>query len=55
MNKKIYRIGKKGDNASCQTEADLTARAQRLRHEDDDFDFAELRQKLVERYSTLPR
>jgi large subunit ribosomal protein L3e len=24
MNKKIYRIGKKGDNASCQTEADLT-------------------------------
>lgn len=24
MNKKIYRIGKKGDEASCQTEADLT-------------------------------
>jgi len=24
MNKKVYRIGKKGDNASCQTEADLT-------------------------------
>jgi len=29
--------------------------AQRLRHEDDDFNFAELRQQLVERYSTLPR
>jgi len=24
MNKKIYRIGKKGDEASCQTETDLT-------------------------------
>jgi len=24
MNKKIYRVGKKGDEASCQTEADLT-------------------------------
>jgi len=24
MNKKVYRIGKKGDNASCMTEADLT-------------------------------
>jgi len=24
MNKKIYRIGKKGDEASCQTDADLT-------------------------------
>jgi large subunit ribosomal protein L3e len=24
MNKKVYRIGKKGDEASCQTEADLT-------------------------------
>jgi len=24
INKKVYRIGKKGDNASCQTEADLT-------------------------------
>jgi len=24
MNKKIYRIGKKGDKASCQTDADLT-------------------------------
>ena len=27
MNKKIYRIGKKGDGASCQTEADLTAKS----------------------------
>ena len=27
MNKKIYRIGKKGDNASCQTEADLTEKS----------------------------
>jgi len=26
MNKKIYRVGKKGDNASCQTDADLTAK-----------------------------
>jgi len=26
MNKKIYRLGKKGDNASCQTDADLTAK-----------------------------
>merc|ERR1711957_670294 len=24
LNKKVYRIGKKGDNASCQTTADLT-------------------------------
>jgi large subunit ribosomal protein L3e len=24
LNKKVYRIGKKGDEASCQTEADLT-------------------------------
>jgi large subunit ribosomal protein L3e len=24
LNKKLYRIGKKGDKASCQTEADLT-------------------------------
>lgn len=24
LNKKVYRIGKKGDKASCQTEADLT-------------------------------
>lgn len=29
--------------------------AQRLQSEDEDFDFAELRQQLVERYSTLPR
>lgn len=27
MNKKIYRIGKKGDKASCQTEADLTEKS----------------------------
>jgi large subunit ribosomal protein L3e len=27
MNKKIYRIGKKGDNASCQTKADLTEKS----------------------------
>lgn len=27
MNKKVYRIGKKGDGASCQTEADLTAKS----------------------------
>merc|ERR1712127_701653 len=27
INKKVYRIGKKGDNASCQTEADLTAKS----------------------------
>merc|ERR1711966_151709 len=27
MNKKIYRIGKKGDGASCQTEADLTEKS----------------------------
>jgi len=27
MNKKIYRIGKKGDNASCQTIADLTEKS----------------------------
>ncbi|GKZ00053.1 60S ribosomal protein L3 [Mayamaea pseudoterrestris] len=27
MNKKIYRIGKKGDEASCQTEADLTKKS----------------------------
>jgi len=27
LNKKVYRIGKKGDNASCQTEADLTAKS----------------------------
>jgi len=26
MNKKVYRIGKKGDAASCQTEADLTVK-----------------------------
>jgi len=26
LNKKVYRIGKKGDEASCQTEADLTAK-----------------------------
>jgi large subunit ribosomal protein L3e len=27
MNKKIYRIGKKGDDASCQTDADLTKKS----------------------------
>lgn len=27
MNKKVYRLGKKGDAASCQTEADLTAKS----------------------------
>uniref|UniRef100_A0A7S2SHR2 60S ribosomal protein L3 n=1 Tax=Eucampia antarctica TaxID=49252 RepID=A0A7S2SHR2_9STRA len=27
INKKVYRIGKKGDNSSCQTEADLTAKS----------------------------
>jgi len=27
LNKKIYRIGKKGDGASCQTEADLTEKS----------------------------
>lgn len=27
MNKKVYRIGKKGDGASCQTEADLTKKS----------------------------
>lgn len=27
MNKKIYRIGKAGDNASCQTNADLTQKS----------------------------
>lgn len=27
MNKKIYRIGKKGDQASCQTDADLTEKS----------------------------
>ena len=27
MNKKVYRIGKKGDNASCQTDADLTEKS----------------------------
>jgi len=27
LNKKIYRIGKRGDNASCQTEADLTEKS----------------------------
>jgi len=27
INKKVYRIGQKGDNASCQTEADLTAKS----------------------------
>lgn len=27
MNKKIYRIGKKGDNSSCQTDADLTEKS----------------------------
>jgi large subunit ribosomal protein L3e len=27
LNKKIYRIGKKGDEASCQTEADLTKKS----------------------------
>jgi large subunit ribosomal protein L3e len=27
LNKKIYRIGKKDDKASCQTEADLTAKS----------------------------
>jgi len=27
MNKKVYRIGKKGDKASCQTEADLTEKS----------------------------
>jgi large subunit ribosomal protein L3e len=27
MNKKVYRIGKKGDAASCQTAADLTAKS----------------------------
>mmetsp|Transcript_21137 Transcript_21137/g.42321 ORF Transcript_21137/g.42321 Transcript_21137/m.42321 type:complete len:390 (+) Transcript_21137:106-1275(+) len=27
LNKKVYRIGKAGDGASCQTEADLTAKS----------------------------
>lgn len=27
MNKKIYRLGKKGDEASCQTQADLTKKS----------------------------
>ena len=27
INKKVYRIGKKGDEASCQTEADLTKKS----------------------------
>jgi large subunit ribosomal protein L3e len=27
MNKKVYRMGKKGDEASCQTEADLTKKS----------------------------
>jgi large subunit ribosomal protein L3e len=27
LNKKVYRIGKKGDNASCQTDADLTEKS----------------------------
>jgi large subunit ribosomal protein L3e len=27
MNKKVYRIGKKGDEASCQTETDLTKKS----------------------------
>jgi large subunit ribosomal protein L3e len=27
MNKKVYRIGKKGDEASCQTDADLTKKS----------------------------
>jgi len=27
MNKKVYRIGKAGDNASCQTQADLTEKS----------------------------
>ena len=27
MNKKVYRIGKKGDKASCQTETDLTEKS----------------------------
>jgi large subunit ribosomal protein L3e len=27
INKKVYRLGKKGDNASCQTENDLTAKS----------------------------
>lgn len=27
MNKKIYRVGKKGDEASCQTDADLTKKS----------------------------
>eukprot|EP00555_Chaetoceros_dichaeta_P006939 CAMPEP_0198256680 /NCGR_PEP_ID=MMETSP1447-20131203/6525_1 /TAXON_ID=420782 /ORGANISM="Chaetoceros dichaeta, Strain CCMP1751" /LENGTH=390 /DNA_ID=CAMNT_0043943375 /DNA_START=55 /DNA_END=1227 /DNA_ORIENTATION=+ len=27
LNKKVYRIGKKGDNASCQTTADLTEKS----------------------------
>jgi len=27
VNKKVYRIGKKGDEASCQTEADLTKKS----------------------------
>jgi len=27
LNKKVYRIGKKGDKASCQTEADLTEKS----------------------------
>lgn len=27
MNKKVYRIGKKGDEASCQTEVDLTKKS----------------------------
>merc|ERR1712232_978658 len=27
MNKKIYRIGKKGDKTSCQTDADLTEKS----------------------------
>ena len=27
MNKKVYKIGKKGDEASCQTETDLTKKS----------------------------
>jgi large subunit ribosomal protein L3e len=27
MNKKVYRVGKKGDEASCQTDADLTKKS----------------------------
>jgi large subunit ribosomal protein L3e len=27
MNKKVYKIGKKGDNTSCQTSADLTEKS----------------------------